>query len=78
MRRIFAYITGTFALLIVGASVVSALIYAINNNAETIVNLATSTIQGVGMAVGSIIGSAIVLRFKAARCFIKSFVEDVK
>lgn len=78
MTRLITYITGTFALLIVATSVVSALLYAVTHHTETLGNLATSTLSGIGMAVGGCLGSALILRFKAARRFIQSVLKDLQ
>ena len=77
MQRLIAYTTGAFALLIVAASAVSALTYAALHHSETLQNLATSTLSGIGMAVGGCLGSALILRFKAARRFIKGVVQEI-
>ena len=66
MQRLFAYCTGALALLIVAASAASALIYAALHRSETLTNLGTSTLSGVGVAIGGCLGSALLLRFKAA------------
>jgi len=76
-QRILAYLTGTFALLLVGASTVSAVIYAVIHRSETLQNLASSTLSGVGMAIGGCLGSALILRFKAARRFVKLLVHEI-
>ena len=78
MKRLATYVTGTLALLIVTTSVVSALLYAATHHAETLGNLATSTLSGIGMAVGGCLGSALILRFKAARRFIHSVLKDLQ
>lgn len=77
MQRLIAYTTGAFALLIVAASAVSAMTYAALHHSETLQNLATSTLSGIGMAVGGCLGSALILRFKAARRFIKGIVHEI-
>ena len=77
MQRLITYATGTFALLIVAASAASALTYAVLHRSETLTNLATSTLSGVGMAIGGCLGSALILRFKAARRFVKSVLRDI-
>jgi uncharacterized membrane protein YfcA len=76
-RRTVAYVTGAFALLLVASSAVSALTYAALHRSETLQNLATSTLQGVGMAIGGCLGSALVLRFKAARRFVRGVVHEI-
>ena len=77
MQRLIAYVTGALALLIVAAAAVSALTYAALHHSETLQNLATSTLSGIGMAVGGCLGSALILRFKAARRFIKGVVREI-
>jgi hypothetical protein len=67
----------SLALLVVAASTVSALVYAALHHSETLAHLATSTLSGIGMAVGGCLGSALILRFKAARKFRKNVVREV-
>lgn len=76
-NTIFAYTTGAFALLLVAASAVSALTYAAVHQSETLQLLATSALQGVGVAIGGCLGSALILRFKAARRFVKGVLHDI-
>lgn len=76
-RRTTAYATGALALLLVAASAVSAMIYALLHRSETLQNLATSTLQGIGMAIGGCLGGALVLRFKAARRFVRDVVHEI-
>jgi uncharacterized membrane protein YfcA len=78
MKRLIAYVTGAAALLIVASSAASALTYAALHRSETLQNLATSTLSGVGMAIGGCLGGALLLRFKAARRFVKNLLKDVK
>lgn len=77
LQRLIAYLTGTLALLVVAASAASALTYAALHRSETLLNLANSTLSGIGMAVGGCLGSALIFRFKAARRFIKGVVRDI-
>jgi len=77
MKRILTYLTGALAILIVGSAAMSALVYAVLHRSETLQNLASSTLSGVGMAIGGCLGSALVLRFKTAREFIKKLIDDV-
>lgn len=77
MQRLIAYATGIFALLLVAASAISALTYAALHHSETLQNLATSTLSGVGMAIGGCLGSALILRFKTARRFVKNLVHEI-
>jgi 4-hydroxybenzoate polyprenyltransferase len=76
-QRLLAYLTDAFALLVVAASAVSALTYAVLHRFETLQNLASSTLSGVGMAIGGCLGSALILRFKAARKFVKALVREI-
>jgi hypothetical protein len=78
MRRFLSCLTGAVALLIVAASVVAALVYAVSNGMATLSNLATSTLSGIGIAIGGCLGSALILRFKAARRFLKSLLAEIK
>jgi len=77
MQRLIAYATGAFALALVAASAMSALTYAALHHSETLQHLATSTLSGVGMAIGGCLGSALILRFKAARRFMKNLVHEI-
>ena len=77
MQRLLAYGTGALALVIVAASATSALTYAVLHRSETLTNLGTSTLSGVGVAIGGCLGSALLLRFKAARRFVKGVIRDI-
>jgi len=76
--RTIAYVTGAFALVIVAVSAVAALVYAATHSTETLHNLASSTLTGVGMAIGGCIGSALILRFKTARKYLRSVLKDLQ
>jgi uncharacterized membrane protein YfcA len=77
VKRIATFVTGALALALVAASAGSALTYAYMHQSETLNNLGNSTLSGVGMAIGGCLGSALVLRFKAARRFVQNFVHEV-
>jgi len=77
-QRAVAYITGGCALLIVAVAAVAAMVYAVHHRMETVNNLASSTLSGVGMAIGGCLGSALILRFKAARSYIRSVLKDLQ
>ncbi len=77
MQRLLAYFSGALALIVVAAAAVSALTYAAMLRSETLLNLATSTLSGVGMAIGGCLGSALVLRFKTARRVVRNVVRDI-
>jgi uncharacterized membrane protein YfcA len=74
--KLFSYVTGFFALLIVATAIISAATYAVTHNRETLHSLATGTLNGLGMAVGGVVGSFIVLRFKAARRFVRRIFDE--
>jgi len=78
MQRLLAYVTGTFALLLVATSAVTALTYAVLHRSETLLNLATSTLTGVGMALGGLIGTALTMRFQVARDYLKKIVDSLR
>ncbi len=73
-----AYVSGAFALTLVTISAAGAVIYAATHHTETLRNLATSTLTGVGMAIGGCLGSALILRFKAARFYLRSILRDLQ
>lgn len=77
VQRTIAYTTGALALAVVAATAVAASIHAAAHGPETLQNLATSALSGVGMAVGGCLGSALILRFKAARRFVKGVLKDI-
>lgn len=77
-RRTVTYVTGAFALMLVAVSAAGALIYAATHRAETLSNLASSTLTGIGMAIGGCLGSALILRFKAARHYLRSVLKDLQ
>ena len=78
MKRIFMYISGFVALLVTSVSVVGAIIYSATHGADTLLTLATSTLQGIGVAIGGLVGSALVMRFKAARTFIGHTIDGIQ
>ena len=78
MQRTVAYVTGAFALLLVTGSAVAALLYAATHHLETLNNLASSTLSGIGIAIGGCLGSALILRFKAARHYLRSVLKDLQ
>lgn len=78
MKKLISYASGAVALLIVAASVVAALVYAVQNGMATLSNLATSTLSGIGIAIGGCLGSAIILRFKASRRFVGNTLKSIR
>jgi hypothetical protein len=65
------------ALVVVAASAGSAITYAATHGSETLGHLGNAVISGIGMAVGGCLGSALVLRFKAARRFITCLLHEI-
>ena len=78
VQRASAYVTGAFALLVVTTSAVAALLYAATHHSETLSNLASSTLSGIGIAIGGCLGSALILRFKTARHYLRSVLKDLQ
>jgi len=77
LQRLIAYSTGTLALIVVAAAAGSAVTYAVMHGAETLTHLGNSALQGIGMAIGGCLGSALVLRFKVARKYVKSILKEI-
>ena len=77
LQRLIAYSTGTLALIVVATAAGSAVTYAVMHGAETLTHLGNSALQGIGMAIGGCLGSALVLRFKVARKYIKSVLKEI-
>jgi len=77
LQRLIAYVTGALALVIVAAAAGSAVTYAAMHGAETLTLLGNSALSGIGMAIGGCLGSALILRFKAARRFAKGVLKDI-
>jgi len=78
MKKLATYITGGLALLIVATSVIAAIVYALTHGLTTLNNLATSTLSGIGISIGSCLGAALVLRFKAARRFVGNTLKEIR
>ena len=64
--------------MLVTVSAAGALVYAATHRTETLSNLASSTLTGIGMAIGGCLGSALILRFKAARHYLRSVLKDLQ
>jgi uncharacterized membrane protein YfcA len=77
LQRLIAYSTGASALIVVAAAAGSAITYAVMHGAETLTHLGNSALQGIGMAIGGCLGSALVLRFKVARKYVKSVLKEI-
>ena len=77
LNRLVAYVTGALALAIVAASAGSAITYAVVHRTETLSNLGSSALTGVGMAVGGCLGSALVMRFKVARRYVNGLLKEI-
>ena len=77
LERLLAYATGAVALVVVAAAAGSAITYAVMHGAETLMQLGNSALQGIGMAIGGCLGSALVLRFKVARKYVKGVLNEI-
>jgi uncharacterized membrane protein YfcA len=77
LQRLLAYATGAVALVIVAAAAGSAITYALTHGTETLSHLGNSALQGIGMAIGGCLGSALVLRFKVARRYVKGVLNEI-
>ena len=77
LQRLIAYGTGALALIVVAAAAGSAITYAMMHGTETLTHLGNSALQGIGMAIGGCLGSALVLRFKVARKYVKGILHEI-
>lgn len=77
LQRLIAYATGALALIVVAAAAGSAVTYAAMHGTETLTHLGNSALQGIGMAIGGCLGSALVLRFKVARKYVKGILKEI-
>ncbi len=77
VNRLLTFVTGALALILVAAATGSAITYTIMHGTETLTNLGNSAMQGIGMAIGGCLGSALVLRFKVARHYIKGLLKEI-
>lgn len=78
LMRFAAYATGALALAVVLLATTAAIYYGATHWLETLQNLASSTLSGIGIAIGGCVGSALILRFKAARKFVRSILKDLQ
>jgi hypothetical protein len=77
LERLLAYATGAVALVVVAAAAGSAITFAVMHGTETLSHLGNSALQGIGMAIGGCLGSALVLRFKVARKYVKGVLSEI-
>lgn len=77
VKRLITFVTGALALILVAAATGSAITYAVMHGTETLTNLGNSALQGIGMAIGGCLGSALVLRFKVARHYVRSLLKEI-
>jgi len=70
------YVTGCIALIAMVAAILAA-IHFLATNPEASSKFASSMVSGIGTAMGACVGAALILRFKAARRFLRQlFNED--
>ena len=77
LQRLIAYGTGALAIVVVAAAAGSAITYAVMHGMETLTHLGNSALQGIGMAIGGCLGSALVMRFKLARRYVKNVIHEI-
>ncbi len=77
VSKLIAYATGALALAVVAAAAGSAVTYALAHRSETLAHLGDNVIAGIGMAIGGCLGSALVMRFKSAREYLASTIQQV-
>ena len=77
LQRLIAYATGALALIVVAVAAGSAVTYAVMHGTETLTHLGNSSLQGIGMAIGGCLGSALVLRYKVARKYVKGILKEI-
>jgi len=77
MKRLLTFVTGALALVLVAASTGSAITYAVLHGTETLTLLGNAALTGIGMAIGGCLGSALVLRFKVARHYVKGVLKEI-
>ena len=77
MKRLLAYVTGAIALVLVAGAAGSAITYAVMHGVETLTLLGNAALTGIGMAIGGCLGSALVLRFKVARHYVRGVLKEI-
>lgn len=79
MKRYFwkgvSYLTGTAALVIIAAVSVMAVLHVVHDP-KVLDQLAVGVLNGTGVAIGTLVGGAVVLRFKTARQFIRKIFRE--
>lgn len=70
-----SYLTGGLALVIIVSVAIKAL-YLAATKPEILEQMAAGVLNGTGIAIGSLIGGAIVLRFKTARKFLRRILKE--
>lgn len=75
MKRLLYHASGLVALLAVTAAV-AAMLYYLATNMEAASKLASSMLGGMGSAMGAFLGGALILRFKAARRFVRRIILE--
>lgn len=78
IAKILAFTTAAIASIIVVAALGSAFYYAGTHICETLGKISLSVLNGIGVAVGGMLGSLLLMRFKTARSFLKNFVKDIQ
>ena len=74
MRRAAGYVTGALAVLMI-TFVIGLSIKMVFERPALLTQMASGVINGVGIAIGTLLGGAVVLRFKTARKFIRRVIS---
>ena len=75
MKKFISYITGCAALIAVSAAIVVT-IHFLATSANAPSQIGSSMLAGLGTALGAFLGGAMVLRFKAARSFLRKLFTE--
>ena len=75
MKTFVSYVTGCIALTAMVAAVFLTVAYLMTNP-EAGSKLASSMVSGIGTAMGACVGAALILRFKAARRFLRQLFYE--
>lgn len=75
MKQFISYLTGCIALISVSLAIIATL-HFLATNSKAASELASYLLRGVGSAMGAFLGGALILRFKAARTFIRTLIYE--
>lgn len=75
MKTFLNYVTGCTAVMVIIAAVFVMMDYIATNH-EATSKLAGAMLGGIGSVLGAAIGGMLILRFKAARRFIRNLFSE--